>query len=111
MLMTRKRSRWEPPEIFHTQFMGCIKNLVGQQVAVSEMVMGRYGHAVLDAGLLKGLFEGFHPFITIGGVIGIRSYLGTMFVARGFILANSLKRYGLFSVDLLGYFTAYGIFD
>ena len=54
--MARKRGRWEPAQIFNTQLMCYIENLVCQQIAITKMMVSRYSHPIPDIALYQCFF-------------------------------------------------------
>ena len=110
MFVTRKRGRWIPAKIFHSQFFGNIKNLIGDDVAVSEMMVCGNGHTIAQTCFDQSFFQCGDRFVAVEGIIGTTRYARRKFPPLRFVFSHSLIRNMLLTVNDSGNHSPRSIF-
>jgi hypothetical protein len=90
--MAGERGGREPTQLLDSEFSSSVKDLVGDQVPVAEVVVGGYGHPVPQFAGLEGGLQSAHYLIPIGGIVCAAGNWRRRFATLGLELADPLER-------------------
>ena len=88
-----------------------MKDIIGHQIAVTEVVVGGDGHSVPQPALDEGLLQGGDPFVAVRRVVNGRMNRRPIPPAFRDVFAESLVGYHALSVDFCWNITSHSIFD